>query len=698
MDREKQKENEFTSRSEMGLMGFNNYPNPNNIQHKNINNEFNKEYALGNLGSPEIARDDVPRINRNNNQENNYNRINNFSNIDDLSKFGTPGETPSIIHLNPNDNPTDNNISNINFLNPNINQQIQSNNHNNNQNFNNHNNNNQNFNNHNNNNQNFNSHNNNKTQNNPNTLIQKFHEMNFNDQKFHNDNHNNPNHNKNHIQENHKNLPPRSEKTLTDDRKRKIYAEKNTKIQWCFNIFHIIIFILIIVCMQINYFSVANLTFAELSHFESIIDTWLSSPIINVTISCNTKHTKFISDFWEGTVNGCQCGEELFRGICSGRIRNQLRCSSIPMIEPMPFDLWKKTQICTERIPGIYFDLIIVSSPSNCPKNTQSCGIIDSFNNYLCYDITKPCPYNKFSTDIKQRKRDDKVLMFPDSSNLLFGRENTNDKILFHMKVGFDQPCKNSYYENLDFQVYALNYYFGKQKCYSLSDGLYRDQVVYDSNYIKIDNYLGQELYKENGIVEQLAKIPNYIISEYERNIYLYGTNYFGLKVKCLDKIRSENKIDKLLVDLKKFITIDNSYGSFITGLLCEFFLISTIAILICYFNRKINTMGRIQPSDMNWYIYFFILDFLLMFIYFLVGITYAAKLNVSDDINYIFGITECVEPYTMVMFSHFMTLMNKCRMAAYIMSFLILFQLLSWLGFVIYCYKSLSKFDFYPI
>ena len=58
--------------------------------------------------------------------------------------------------------------------------------------------------------------------------------------------------------------------------------------------------------------------------------------------------------------------------------------------------------------------------------------LIDSQNNYLCYDKDKPCPFNKFSMDIKERKLQDTVIHFGNGTNLLFGREKTNDKILFY--------------------------------------------------------------------------------------------------------------------------------------------------------------------------------------------------------------------------------------------------------------------------
>jgi hypothetical protein len=670
MDKDNQKKNEFTSRSEIGMIGFDNIQmsNTNNIHDKNINNDSGQENKVINLGSPEMARDRESQKNKITKNENNYNKINNFSGIDNLSKFGGPGESPSIILLNQNDNLTDNNISNLNIP-------IPSNNHPNRRksSVNYTNNHHQNF-----INQNF----NNNNLNNENSNNKNFHNrpsINMKETKINNlEKHNNPH----------------------QDRKGKIVETKNSKIQCCFNIFHIFLFILTIICFQVNYYSVSGFTLAEGVYFESIVSSWFSSPITDVTLRCNTNHTTFIEDSWEGTVGGCQCGELLYRGRCTrNSMGSKIFCSNIPQIKPIKYDIWKKAQICTERIPGGYFDMIIASNPSECPTDTRSCGIIDTLNNYLCYNKSLRCPYNKITNDLNQYiLKSDKKFDYYDSSNLIFGRDDTDKKILFSFKVGFNLPCLNPYFKNLNFTVNTLNYYFEKQYCFPFSDGLVKNTVVYDKNYIIIDNYQGEKLYNENGIEQKLATLPNYSKQEYQRNINLYATNYFGLKIKCFNKIKNEKKVDKLFLDLRNFIAMDNFNASLITGIFIEFLLVITIVIMICYLNRSIRSIGRIQPSDMNCYTYIFIFDFLLLFIYFLIAISYVVKMNVSDDIKYIFGNEECTDNYTSTIFLHFIELMDKSRKAAIGMSFLIIFQLSLWSGFVIYSYRSLNKIDFYEI
>lgn len=489
------------------------------------------------------------------------------------------------------------------------------------------------------------------------------------------------------------------EKKDVENRKKKIYKEKNTKIQIFFNIFHVFLLIQTFVCFELNFSSIKGINLSEMSYFSEIIINWFSSPILNLSLKCDQKenYTNFISDYWQGTSAGCKCGENLSRGACLRRTRLKFMCDNVLAIESMPYNLWKNTQICAERMPGGYFDMEIRMNSGDCPKNLRNCGIIDSQNNYLCFDKNKSCPFNKFSRNIKSRNPSDIIFYFS-NSNLIFGRDNKNDKILFFMKVGFAQPCTNPYFQNLNFPLYLLNYYHNKQICFPFANGSVKNAVSYDNEYKLIDNYYGEKLYRENGFEEKLLKLPQYEKSEYQRDIFLYGKNYFGLKINCFNKIKSQNSNNQLMLDLNKFISIKDFTDVLIIGISFEVFFLVIIAIILIIFNRKIYRLGRVNKSDMSCYICFFIFSIIILFIYLSIAISTILKMTVADNIRYIFSSNECVYDFTINLFENLISEIDSSRNTFVTLAILLSFKILIWTCFILYSYISLNKIDFYKI
>lgn len=633
-DSDKDKENDATFRSGLELIPMDN-PNK-NIENKVIN-----------LGAPNMEQG--------NKEKNNYNKINNFSNIEDISRIEHQKETysPSIFLPSQMQTNNNNNIQN----------------------------------------QNQNRVNNNNLNNNNRNQIQQ---NNMNNMNINNNNINEESDNQINNQ-NRKNLPEKVQNKLDENRKKEIYREKNRKIQLFFNIIHIFILILTLICFQLNFSAIKGIHFSENTYFSEIINNWFSSPIIDITVKCDSeKHTKLISDYWQGTAAGCICGDNLSRGGCVRRTYLKFMCDNVPAISSMPYNLWKNTQICTERIPGGYFDMNITNSKNSCPESTRNCGVVDSQKNYLCYDKKKECPFNKFSNDLNKRNKNDKALHFK-NSHLVFGNENINDKILFFMKVAFDKPCRNPFYDNLNFKVSVLNFFFDRQMCFPFSDNSVKNLVSYDDEYNLIDNYSGVDLYKENGFQEKLKKLPKFSNEEYNRNIHLYAKNYFGLKIKCFKKLKSNNNIG-LMLELNDFLKVQGSLGTLVAGIIFELFLLISVTIMICIFNRKIGRIGRLQTTDMSCYIYIFCLDFLVLFLYLIIAIAAISNLTISGNVRYIFGSKECVDEYTIAMFNKFIEQVDSSKNIFMSLSILLSFKMLFWIGFVVYSFKSLNKIDFYPI
>ena len=421
----------------------------------------------------------------------------------------------------------------------------------------------------------------------------------------------------------------------------RLVAKKNRKISLCYYIFHFAVLILFIPITSFVILARSKLSYSEVNYFSEIGYNWISSPIINLSATCiGGNYDYFINDYWGGTNTGCSCGSLVSIGSCPKR---SYGCSSISPYEPIRFNFWRGTRICVERMGKTYLDLELVNSPDKCPANMRSCGMIDSQNNYLCLESSKLCPFNQITSGSSDSKGDlNDIVLKLNSTNIIFSRESVNTNILFYFKVSFDQPCKNPYFENLNFPVYVLNFFYGKQYCYSYSDYSDTNTVMFDANFKLVDNYNGDSLYSENGISKILSGLPSYNTAEYKRPINLYGKNYFGLKYECFKRIKNELYIEDILNDFAKINLIEDSSSKSVISLLFNFISIFMMFIYICCFRCVIPQRRGIRPVQINhgnlyFYIMVFLVSLIAHFVFILINYNVTSNLKFSQYSHEIF-------------------------------------------------------------
>jgi len=478
------------------------------------------------------------------------------------------------------------------------------------------------------------------------------------------------------------------------------YVEKlNRKISNCYYIFHLIILIILIPTFYLIYQASYQLNRSELSYFAKISTNWFTNPISKLSLDCSNKES-LINDWWPGTNYGCLCSGIVMAGKCSRRSF----CTNIDITPPKKYLFWKGIKICVERLDISYLDMTLVKNSNACPIGTQNCGKIDTQGNYFCLDKNIQCPINNIiknpsSTEIDKKSNDFIVSM--GDSTFLFGRDGLESNVYIQFKVAYNQPCMNPFYENLNFQVYPLNYFFQRQTCYRFAD--YSDQsiIIYDTNYILIDNYYGENLIIENGINSTLASLPLFNPKEFQRNVYLYAKNYFGLKIDCFYRIKNNQLIVDLASDFIQIRNLDDLSGTFITSLILQLILIIIMIFKVCCFRATVNRRRSQRPVRFHTghiFTYFILFGIMCLCYFFFIGIISASSSNLllSDSFNYVFSSSACVDDYTVDLYWKFIPSIHKARNYLKTSIFLVSLMLISQLIFFIYSGCKINDPDFY--
>jgi len=445
-----------------------------------------------------------------------------------------------------------------------------------------------------------------------------------------------------------------------------IFAEKkNYKISCCYYIFNLILLILLIPTTSLVYYARTLVNYSEINYFAEISNNWFKSPISEISDDCNLKES-LINDRWPGTNYGCKCGNELSVGRC----RRRSFCDNIDYISPMSYGFWKKKEICVKRYPLLtYLDLNITKSGEDCENmNMQNCGVIDTEKNILCFEKGRKCPYNKLiKNNINKHLWNEDIQISFDNSNFFFSRNGSDSIIPVQFKIGFGKPCLNPSYENLNFQIYKLNYFYLKQKCYMYSIQTDGDTLEYDNSYIYLDNYYGQNFYAENGIIQKLSTLPYFNEKEYQRDVYLFYKNYFGLKYDCFISISKERYTDQILFDLRKMSDLEDLSVTLIISIIFQLILIIIFIFKVCCFRaiiykRRGERPIRIGIEHICCYSIFLSISFICYLGFISVNIQSSSNLTFSEKFHEIFSSNQCVNDYTIDLFKKFIPSLDVAK------------------------------------
>lgn len=485
-----------------------------------------------------------------------------------------------------------------------------------------------------------------------------------------------------------------------DKAKDHLIEKRNKTVSYCYYIFHLALLIILIPTISLIYMAKQKLNLSELSYFAEIFSNWRQSAISDVSLNCSDKSKEtLINDWWPGTASGCFCSEKVSWGRCPRRSY----CQSISVVSPIKYKFWKANQICVARIEGGYLDLVLAKSAGECPQNTKSCGVADTQGNFLCVDKSQNCPINKiFKSDASYKAASGEFVLSLGDSTLVLSRDNKAAAVPVQFKVAFGQPCLNPYFENLNFDVYRLNYFFGKQRCYMYADYSEQSTAVFDVSYALIDSYAGESFYAENGIKSAVAALPLFDAKEFQRPISLYAKSHFGLKLNCFKKIQSgENYLSEMISDSISISYLDDLTSTFVASLVIQFIVMVMMIMIICCFRGTINPKKKHKPvritsSHLCCYCILFVIMALSYFIFIGVNSNSASNLQLTDTFHEVFGSPECVDDFTVDVYERFVPSIDSARKYLRNANLLMGLILLSQLVFFVFAFYKISKTDFY--
>ena len=465
--------------------------------------------------------------------------------------------------------------------------------------------------------------------------------------------------------------------------------EKNLKIVYRYLGFHVPIFILSLIFFIFYFIGTSYIKFTETSYFSNIAKLWALGPIVSISEDCDNSSDNLLSDIWPGTQPGCDCSGIISVGICG---KKQRLCQKLPQNNPLPMKIWKGKQICIKRMQSNYLNLDIVSNPRLCKNNKRSCGIIDSRNNYLCVDQNENCPINNiklyYDDSYKPLNKNDYLLEISpiyskNSTNatMVFSSKSSENKIPINFKTSTSRPCKNPYFENMNYTIYKLDFYNERQSCYETKSDT--TKLSYETEYNEIDSMSKMTYYSENVVYDILKKLPGFSESELQMDISLYSRNYLGMSTVCLTDIKTKQLSDEIISELNKMIEFEeytNSIGSLLSlnifYFLLEFFILFTSTLPI---SKGIKSKKYSNTTKCDMWAYLFILIFVIIFSYIILknNLRITEYLSQENYINEYFNDSRCIDNFTVNKFTEYLSNKNSAKIYFDIMIIIIFTNLI---------------------
>ena len=439
---------------------------------------------------------------------------------------------------------------------------------------------------------------------------------------------------------------------------------------------HIILFFFVITILVLTTISRSIIEFSEYYYLKKIADNWKLSPYSSMR-KCEgypvNESNILEGNQWMGLVKGCNCRSTVKR---TDSCNPKNGCYQVYPRPRQDYTYWRNTKICADKFQETYFDFNIEENAASCPSGTRSCGIIDTENNHLCMDNNEECPINSVKIMPNNNGEGNRINL--GNNDLLFGNPDANSNpiginsltIPIEFKLSEGVPCKNPYFNNIPHSLYILDYWLDRQYCYAFIeddkdeeinwsyDG-YKSYILpqsnllyYDESYIKIDSYSQNEFFKENNIYKLLVNLPSFQREKTEGDMHLSYKPYFGLKMKCLKRIKNQGLKNGVYVD---FEVIENHLNGI--GILTVSFVFLIITIFTyCFYNIG----GLCSKNDQKIYDLRFCASVCcyipLGLGYFIPIIVVASGSRDKNILDSIFKDTNCVDDYTAQIYDKFVT------------------------------------------
>ena len=264
---------------------------------------------------------------------------------------------------------------------------------------------------------------------------------------------------------------------------------------------------------------------------------------------CDGDEDKLILGIWDGTVEGCECNEIIYKQSCTDK-QIEHGCSILYENPPINYTVFNSSYLCIKRTKLTYKEILktkkIISNKETCPENYVSCGILDTLERQLCVKENEICPINTDTAKNHIFNYFNEKISFPSEYNYYHYNltdNKTKSYLISNIKVIQFKPCINP---NEKFWDYHYILEPEEERCLTEIKG-----YAYDDRFIKLTNssLSKLQLYDDNLITGKLKNIEDINLHRIKKDtVNLYSINFLGFDLKELEEsdFNLDDIIDKL--------------------------------------------------------------------------------------------------------------------------------------------------------
>ena len=355
----------------------------------------------------------------------------------------------------------------------------------------------------------------------------------------------------------------------------------------------------------------------------SLLDQIKNNHNKKIISEISDKKEENFSDFiffeFKGIEEGCIKQNKIKKGKCNFFDKLFYKTKKIKKIDSSNFKVLYQKKLYVKYYNLNYYDIIknkyISNNEQEClNKNYNSCGKIDSLNNFLCVPLEIECPNVTIETFIDEFNTNKQLInnKNEDFSDYLF----INDYL-----ISEDTPCINLDEENLYHIPYKLEKNYNKKyQCNTkLNDKINKDERYKEILIInsKKEFYLNNsknlsDLYKYNFDNIQLFFYNKNFISYYNNgNDYynlLYNKNSPMNNTNELDSLYNINYFNKYLIRLNLTFFLISFFIKFLkhfimdkVSIIYDIIFFSLIILIFCFIIAQfsiINSLNKFKIND----------------------------------------------------------------------------------------------------
>lgn len=314
----------------------------------------------------------------------------------------------------------------------------------------------------------------------------------------------------------------------------------------------------------------------SLLYIGKLYNNWYSPPMVNTSKEGKPGYSYFNYGFYHGLNLGCKCGKDeadYFEGDCT-----EENCEPIEEESPRNYSVWNET-VYQVKSMGLDYLSYLANLPkdnnnnsSDCADGMKNCGLLDTFNNSMCINISEECPANNITYD--------------NYTVILSNNNLTKQKIIVQLYASVGEPCIHPNRINYKGKILKIRKDKDLLGCKEVLN-----KYTTDTRFQVIEAISLEKFYKDN-YCEALSNFEQ-THNRGSNDISLYLINYIGLNLACFQKNKKEiqnnnfKKI-KILSMISDYQSSKKTYVLFAVFVCCSLLLDTLHWIIILQKNYRL--------------------------------------------------------------------------------------------------------------